>query len=66
MLTTLEIRGYKNPSPIQAQTIRPFGGSDVLGMAQTGTGKTAAFSLPLLAQVDASLRNANACPRPNP
>ena len=56
MLATLEIRGYKNPSPIQAQTIPPLlTGRDVLGMAQTGTGKTAAFSLPLLAQVDASL-----------
>ena len=40
---------YETPTPIQAQTI-PFGleGKDILGCAQTGTGKTAAFSLPLL------------------
>ncbi len=41
--------GYANPTPIQAQSIPTLlAGRDVLGMAQTGTGKTAAFALPLL------------------
>lgn len=41
--------GYSTPSPIQAQTIPAIlGGTDVLGLAQTGTGKTAAFVLPIL------------------
>ena len=41
--------GYKTPSPIQAGTIPSLlEGEDVLGIAQTGTGKTAAFALPLL------------------
>jgi ATP-dependent RNA helicase RhlE len=41
--------GYANPTPIQAQSIPMLlAGRDVLGMAQTGTGKTAAFALPLL------------------
>lgn len=48
---------YPTPSPIQAQTI-PYllDGEDVLGQAQTGTGKTAAFALPLLARLDLSAR----------
>lgn len=42
-------KGYSSPTPIQEQCIRPFlDGSDILGTAQTGTGKTAAFSLPIL------------------
>ncbi|HNI70496.1 MAG TPA: DEAD/DEAH box helicase, partial [Marmoricola sp.] len=41
--------GYENPSPIQAQAIPPLlAGRDVLAQAATGTGKTAAFALPLL------------------
>ncbi len=45
--------GYEAPSPIQAQTIPPLLlGKDVLGQAQTGTGKTAAFALPLLARLE--------------
>ena len=49
--------GYEQPSPIQAQSIPPLlEGRDVIGLAQTGTGKTAAFALPLLSRVDISLR----------
>src|SRR5688572_21072259 len=45
--------GYESPSPIQAATIPPLlQGRDVLGQAQTGTGKTAAFALPILARID--------------
>lgn len=48
--------GYETPSPIQAQTIKPLlEGRDILGQAQTGTGKTAAFALPLLSRLDISL-----------
>jgi ATP-dependent RNA helicase DeaD len=45
--------GYESPSPIQAATI-PYllDGHDVLGQAQTGTGKTAAFALPMVAKID--------------
>ncbi len=47
--------GYEAPTPIQAATIPPLlGGSDVLGQAQTGTGKTGAFALPILAKIDVS------------
>jgi len=53
LLKALEEVGYETPSPIQAQTI-PFllEGRDVLGQAQTGTGKTAAFALPALCRID--------------
>ncbi|HEU0153409.1 MAG TPA: DEAD/DEAH box helicase [Arenimonas sp.] len=47
--------GYETPSPIQAATIpHLLAGRDVLGQAQTGTGKTAAFALPILSQIDLS------------
>lgn len=47
--------GYETPSPIQAGTIPPLlEGRDVLGQAQTGTGKTAAFALPVLSLLDAA------------
>jgi ATP-dependent RNA helicase DeaD len=47
--------GYESPSPIQAQTIPLFlEGRDLLGQAQTGTGKTAAFALPALTKIDLS------------
>lgn len=50
--------GYKNPTPIQEQAIPVLlsGTKDLVGLAQTGTGKTAAFGLPLLHLVDAALR----------
>jgi len=45
--------GYESPSPIQAATIpHLLAGRDVLGQAQTGTGKTAAFALPILQRID--------------
>jgi ATP-dependent RNA helicase DeaD len=48
---------YSTPSPIQAQTIPLLlEGHDLLGQAQTGTGKTAAFALPLLARLDLSAK----------
>ena len=49
LLRALEDVGYESPSPIQAQTIpHLLEGRDVLGQAQTGTGKTAAFGLPMI------------------
>jgi ATP-dependent RNA helicase DeaD len=56
ILTALNDLGYETPSPIQAECIPLLqNGGDVLGMAQTGTGKTAAFALPLLSRIDTSL-----------
>lgn len=53
LLEALTAVGYETPSPIQAQTIPLLlSGADLLGQAQTGTGKTAAFALPILAQID--------------
>lgn len=49
ILHALEKKGYATPTPIQAQAIpHVLEGKDLLGIAQTGTGKTAAFSLPIL------------------
>ncbi|AOM41516.1 DEAD/DEAH family ATP-dependent RNA helicase [Xenorhabdus hominickii] len=57
ILSALEDLGYEKPSPIQQQCIpHLLNGCDVLGMAQTGSGKTAAFSLPLLHNIDAELK----------
>jgi ATP-dependent RNA helicase DeaD len=54
LLKALKEVGYETPSPIQAATIPLLlAGRDVLGQAQTGTGKTAAFALPVLARIDA-------------
>ncbi|HEU4663215.1 MAG TPA: DEAD/DEAH box helicase [Dokdonella sp.] len=53
LLVALAEVGYETPSPIQAATIPPMlEGRDVLGQAQTGTGKTAAFALPVLSRID--------------
>lgn len=55
LLKALSDVGYEKPSPIQAATIPILlEGHDVVGMAQTGTGKTAAFALPTLAGIDSS------------
>lgn len=57
ILESLNGMGYVKPSPIQAECIpHLLAGRDVLGMAQTGSGKTAAFSLPLLNNIDASVK----------
>jgi ATP-dependent RNA helicase DeaD len=56
ILKALKELGYETPSPIQAATIPLLmEGRDVLGQAQTGTGKTAAFALPVLSQIDTKL-----------
>ena len=53
LLEALTTLGYETPSPIQARTIPLLlAGSDLVGQAQTGTGKTAAFALPVLARID--------------
>ena len=53
LLAVLDTVGYETPSPIQARTIPLIlEGKDVLGQAQTGTGKTAAFALPILSNLD--------------
>ena len=55
VLRALADVGYESPSPIQAATIPVLlSGKDMLGQAQTGTGKTAAFALPALSRVDLS------------
>lgn len=61
LLRALADVGYESPSPIQAATIPPLmQGRDVLGQAQTGTGKTAAFALPILAQIEPDRRKPQA------
>lgn len=55
ILQAIDEVGYETPSPIQAESIPPLlAGRDLLGQAQTGTGKTAAFALPLLSRLDLS------------
>ncbi|APD85079.1 ATP-dependent RNA helicase [Alteromonas sp. Mex14] len=57
ILQALEKVGYEKPSPIQAESIPLLlDGHDLLGQAQTGTGKTAAFALPMLANIDPEQR----------
>ncbi len=54
MLATLRQIGYTEPTPIQAATLPvALGGRDVIGQAQTGSGKTAAFAIPVLERLDA-------------
>ena len=61
VLKALKDVGYETPSAIQAATIPPLlEGRDVLGTAQTGTGKTAAFALPILSQLDISQKTPQA------
>lgn len=53
LLAAVKGCGYTEPTPIQRETIPPvLNGQDVLGCAQTGTGKTAAFGIPCIEQID--------------
>ncbi|MEX1034242.1 MAG: DEAD/DEAH box helicase [Cellvibrionaceae bacterium] len=61
LLETVAQLGYETPSPIQVQTIPILlQGQDLMGQAQTGTGKTAAFALPILAHLDTRDKNTQA------
>ncbi|MDX2376534.1 DEAD/DEAH box helicase [Microbacterium sp. LRZ72] len=61
VMKALKDVGYETPSAIQAATIPPLlAGRDVVGLAQTGTGKTAAFALPILSQLDLSQKTPQA------
>jgi len=52
ILKALDEKGYTTPTPIQEQAILPaLRNRDILGLAQTGTGKTAAFALPIIQQL---------------
>jgi ATP-dependent RNA helicase DeaD len=67
LLRAIQELGYEKPSPIQAETLPILLGeaTDFIGLAATGTGKTAAFSIPLLERIDTSLRRVQAlvlCP----
>ncbi|MCW8922440.1 MAG: DEAD/DEAH box helicase [Gammaproteobacteria bacterium] len=58
LLKALDDVGYEKPSPIQAETIPLLlDGRDIIGQAQTGTGKTAAFALPLLSNLDSNQKD---------
>ena len=53
----LDDMGYASPTPIQEQVIEPLlNGSDIVGQAQTGTGKTAGFGIPIAEIVDSAQR----------
>jgi ATP-dependent RNA helicase DeaD len=61
LVATLTALGYEAPTPIQARTIPVLlGGKDMIGQAQTGTGKTAAFALPMLQQLDVEAKETQA------
>ena len=67
LLQAVEALGFKEPMPVQAEVIPALvsNPSDLVGLAQTGTGKTAAFGLPVLHHIDASLKKTQAlvlCP----
>ena len=63
LINALAKQGYKKPTPIQIQAIPPaLEGKDILGTAQTGTGKTAAFALPILQQILPVLKDKNKRP----
>jgi len=64
LLKAVAAANYTDPTPIQAQAIPPgLAGRDVLGIAQTGTGKTAAFALPILQRLSAKPRPPGCAPR---
>lgn len=68
LLKAVSEAGYETPSPIQASAIPPvLEGRDLMGCAQTGTGKTAAFALPMLDRLSAAAPpQKGRCPRPHP
>ena len=54
ILKAIEEKGYANPTPIQVKAIpAALTGKDILGCAQTGTGKTAAFAIPIIQHLQA-------------
>jgi ATP-dependent RNA helicase DeaD len=64
LLTTVAQLGYEEPTPIQREAIPLLiGGRDLIGQAGTGTGKTAAFALPLIHRLTTSARGAHGGPR---
>ena len=67
ILRALADQGYEQPSPIQAKAIPPaLTGRDVLGCAQTGTGKTCAFAAPILQQLSGHKAQGRPDPHPHP
>lgn len=61
VISAVETLGYEEPTPIQTAAIPVFmAGRDILGQAQTGTGKTAAFALPILSMLDVNVRKPQA------
>jgi len=61
VLRAVDDVGYESPSAVQAATIPPMmAGADVVGLAQTGTGKTAAFAMPILSKIDTASTNTQA------
>jgi ATP-dependent RNA helicase DeaD len=61
-LKAIRFKGFEEPTPIQEKVIPMLlqGDKDIVGQAQTGTGKTAAFGLPILAKIDASAKSVKA------
>lgn len=61
LLETLQALGYHTPTPVQAASIQHMlAGEDVIAQAQTGTGKTAAYALPIIENIDISVRHIQA------
>ena len=66
VLANLRQLGYLQMTPIQAASLpAALGGADLIAQARTGSGKTAAFALPLLARLDPRNIQRSSCPRKN-
>ena len=62
ILQAVRDAGYTEPTPIQVAAIPPIlAGHDLIGIAQTGTGKTAAFVLPILTKLGGSMQDGDRC-----